>query len=400
MTNIILLGFVSFFSDLSSEMVYPLIPLYLTGAFGATPVLLGIIEGIAESVASLLKVYSGYVTDKYFNRKPVAFLGYAGGLVYKVALIWAASWTGILFARIIDRIGKGIRTAPRDALVAESADSAHMGKSFGIHKALDKAGSALGILFAYLLLADTVGAFDYKKVFALSAIPAVLGLFALLFVKEEKMKKTASKEIEKERFWHNLKNIDGNLKLYLAIAFIFTLGNSSNAFLLLRANNIGFSDMNVVLLYLVYNLTAALLAIPFGKLSDKLGRKCVLVAGYLIFSAVYLGFAFSNHQTTFILLFVLYGFYTAMISGVERAMITEIAPQNLKGTMLGLHATVVGVALLPASVIAGLLWYKIGPAAPFVFGAVLSLAAALILVVLFNKLGPGKSLYECIRSKS
>lgn len=398
MKNIVLLGFVSFFADLSSEMVYPLIPLYLTGAFGATPVLLGIIEGIAESAASLLKVFSGYVTDKYFNKKPVAFLGYAAGLVYKAALIAAVSWTGILFARTIDRIGKGIRTAPRDALVAESADSAHRGKSFGIHKALDKAGSALGIFFAYLLLMNTAGDFDYKKIFALSAIPALLGLCTLLFVKEAKTAKASLSE--KERFWNNISNIDGNLKLYLAVAFIFTLGNSSNAFLLLRANDAGFSDTSVVLLYFVYNVSAALMAIPFGKLSDKLGRKCVLVGGYVVFSAVYLGFAFAHRQGTFLFLFALYGFYTAMISGVERAMITEIAPPDLKGTMLGLHATVVGVALLPASMIAGLLWYNLGPRAPFIFGAALSLIAALTLVVLLNRLGPGKSLIECIRSKS
>src|SRR5665647_724515 len=196
MLNIILLGLVSFFSDLSTEMVYPLIPLYLTGVFGATPVLLGIIEGVAESVASLLKVFSGYMTDKFISKKPVAFIGYAGGLAYKLALIFATSWAGILFARIIDRIGKGIRTAPRDILVAESADSAHMGKSFGIHKALDMAGSTLGILFAYLLLVNVAGPFDYKKVFALSAIPAVLGLLILTFVKESKERKVCIKSTE------------------------------------------------------------------------------------------------------------------------------------------------------------------------------------------------------------
>lgn len=383
MLNIVLLGLVSFFSDISSEMVYPLIPLYLTSVFGATPALVGLIEGIAESLASLLKVFSGYITDRYYNKKPVAFIGYATGLLYKLALLLAGSWAGILAARVVDRIGKGVRTAPRDVLVSESADKEHMGRAFGIHKALDMAGSAAGILIAYLLLANASGGFEYKKLFLISIIPAVLGLAVLLFVKEKKRQPQAVKK--RERFWKRLKEVDVNLKLYLLVAFLFTLGNSSNTFLLLRAKSVGFTDTNVVLLYLVYNLTAALLSIPFGRLSDKIGRKKVLVAGYLAFAAVYAGFAFVSNAAVLVGIFVLYGFYTAMTAGAERALIAEISPPQLKGTMLGLHATIVGVALLPASVIAGLLWDTIGAAAPFLFGAVLSLAAAILLMVLLNK---------------
>lgn len=186
MRNIILLGLVSFFSDISSEMVYPLIPLYLTAVFGATPALVGIVEGIAESIASLLKVYSGYISDKYKRKKVLAFGGYSTGIFYKIALLLATSWTGILLARVIDRIGKGIRTAPRDVLVCESADHDKMGKAFGIHKALDMAGAALGILIAYLLLSNSSGGFDYQTLFILAIIPAILGLMMLLFVKEKK----------------------------------------------------------------------------------------------------------------------------------------------------------------------------------------------------------------------
>ena len=379
MLNIILLGLVSFFSDISSEMVYPLIPLYLTGAFGATPALVGVIEGIAESLASLLKVFSGYFTDKRNNKKPVAFFGYATGLVYKLTLILASSWGGILFARVIDRVGKGIRTAPRDVLVSESADKNSMGKAFGIHKALDMAGSALGIFAAYILLARSSGEFNYKRLFALSVIPAVVGLASMLFVKESKAPRKVK---EKERFWLNMKGLDRNLKLYLVIAFIFTLGNSSNTFLLLRAKSIGFNDTNVTLLYLIYNLTAALLSVPFGKLSDKLGRKKVLMAGYLTFSLVYAAFAYAKSPALMIAAFIVYGAYTAMTAGVERALIAEISPAGLKGTMLGLHATLVGVALLPASVIAGGLWNSLGAAAPFILGAGLSLAAFVMLFFL------------------
>lgn len=382
MWNIILLGLVSFFSDISSEMVYPLIPLYLTSAFGATPALVGVIEGIAESLSSLLKVFSGYVTDKYHNKKPVAFFGYATGLIYKAALIIATSWAGILAARVIDRIGKGIRTAPRDVMICESADKEKMGKAFGIHKALDMAGSAVGILLAYLLLTGVGGALPYKQIFLVSAIPAVIGLFVMLFVKE---KKKCSEVVKREPFWKHIKELNGNLKSYLVIAFIFTLGNSSNIFLLLRAKSLGFTDTNVVLLYLAYNLTAALLSIPFGRLSDKIGRKKVLVAGYLMFAAVYFGFAFVSNTLTLIIIFILYGFYTAMTAGVERALISEISPPQLKGTMLGLHATLVGAALLPASIIAGLLWDGFGAPAPFIFGATLALLAAVMLILFINQ---------------
>lgn len=377
MWNVIFLGLVSFFADVSSEMVYPLIPLYLTSVFGATPALIGLIEGIAESLASLLKVYSGYVTDKYKNRKPVAFLGYATGMLYKIGLVLAGSWMGILGARIIDRIGKGIRTAPRDVMISESAVEGEIGKAFGVHKALDMAGSAVGILIAFFLLKSVKTTIGYKQIFLISMIPSVICLILFLKIKE---KKTERVSINREPFWKNIGKLDGQLKLYLVVAFLFTLGNSSNAFLLLRAKSVGFDDTTVVLLYFVYNITASLLAIPAGKKSDQIGRKRLLVVGYIVFSVVYLGFAFAWNKPLMIALFILYGFYTAMITGVERAFISEIAPVDLKGTMLGLHSTVVGIALLPASMIAGILWTSFGVAIPFLFGAMLSLLAAMILL--------------------
>lgn len=383
MINIIFLGLISFFADISSEMVYPIIPLYLTSAFGATPALVGIIEGIAESTASLLKVFSGYVTDKYKKKKPIAFAGYATGLIYKLALILSSSWIGILTARVIDRLGKGIRTAPRDVMVSESADKNAMGKSFGIHKALDMAGSALGILASYFLLRNMTGvAGDYKKIFALSVIPSVAALLMFFFVKERKEERVVK---QREKFWESWKLLDGRLKLYLLIVFVFTLGNSSNTFLLLRAKSVGFNDTSVILLYFIYNVTASILAIPFGKMSDRIGRKQVLTAGYILFSVVYFGFGFSQTQWLFVIIFILYGLYTAMTAGVERALIAEIAPANLKGTMLGLHSTIVGIALLPASVICGFLWNYFGVTVPFVFGAMLSLAAAAMLLLFFDK---------------
>lgn len=382
MKNIIFLGLVSFFSDISSEMVYPIIPLYLTAAFGATPALVGIIEGIAESTASLLKVFSGYITDKYQNKKPIAFCGYATSFIYKLALLLASSWGGILAARVIDRLGKGIRTAPRDVMVSESADANSRGKAFGIHKALDMAGSAIGILLSYFLLQslsdNTAG---YRTIFLLSVIPTVAALIMFIFIKEKK----EPREIRvREKFWKKLGAIDSRLKLYLVIVFIFTLGNSSNTFLLLRAKSVGFDDTTVILLYFIYNAVVSVLAIPFGKLSDKIGRKSILVVGYLLFSVVYFGFAFLASKGMMIAMFTLYGVFTAMTAGVERALIADIAPAELKGTMLGLHSTVSGIALLPASVICGALWSAFGAEVPFVFGASLSLLAAILLLLFLS----------------
>ncbi len=372
MLNVVLLGLVSFFSDVSSEMVYPIIPLYLVNVFGSTPVMVGIIEGVAESLASVLKVFSGHITDKYRHKKPLAFIGYSGGLFYKVALVFASSWAGILGARVVDRLGKGIRTAPRDVLICESAPKDSLGKSFGLHKALDMAGSALGILFSFFLINSSAGDFNYKRLFIISAIPAAIGLIILSAVKENKLPRC---ETESLNFFKNFNRLDLRLKLFLLIAFVFTLGNSSNAFLLLRAQDKGFSPSRVILLYFVYNVSASLLALPLGKLSDRIGRKRLLVLGYGIFAFVYFGFAVAHNKTTIVALFIAYGVYTAMTAGAERAFISEISPKDLKGTMLGLHSSLIGIALLPASTIAGLLWDYISPSAPFFFGASLALAA-------------------------
>ena len=383
MLNIIFLGLVSFFADISSEMVYPIIPLYLTAAFGATPLLVGFIEGIAESLASLLKVYSGYLTDKYQKKKPVAFIGYATGLIYKIALLVSTSWTGILISRIIDRIGKGIRTSPRDVMVSESAKETDRGQAFGIHKALDMLGSAIGIILSYfILLRFKDNTSSYKLIFIISIIPAVIALLMFIFIKE---KNTVYPQKERQGFFNQFKNLDQKLKMYLLISMIFTLGNSSISFLLLRANTAGFDATSVILLYFIYNVTASLLAIPFGRMSDRFGRKNILITGYIIFAVVYFGFGIADTKIGFMLLFMLYGIYTATTAGVERALITDIAPANLKGTMLGLQQTIVGISLFFASIIFGFLWNNFGSFIPFAFGATLSLISAILLMITFRK---------------
>ena len=304
--------------------------------------------------------------------------------MYKLALLFAGSWAGILTARVIDRLGKGIRTVPRDVMVSESAEDDTMGKAFGVHKALDMAGSALGIILSYMLLRGLAGGFTsgigvggtgsgmvdtYRLIFMISIAPTILALVMFAFVKEKKEPRQIK---EREKFWTGFSSLDGRLKLYLLIVFLFTLGNSSNTFLLLRAKSAGFDDTNVILLYFLYNLTASVLAVPFGKLSDRIGRKSVLTCGYLLFSAVYAGFAFASSVPAFVVIFAVYGIFTAMTAGVERALIADIAPARLKGTMLGLHSTVSGIALLPASVICGFLWNSFGTAVPFLFGAFMS----------------------------
>ena len=388
MLNIFFLGLVSFFTDISAEMVYPLIPLYLTSAFGATPALIGVIEGIAESVAGLMKIYGGYFSDRFRKRKAIAFAGYSGGVFYKLILLVAGSWAGVLAARVVDRVGKGLRVAPRNALVSDSAGKGQLGKAFGLHKMLDMAGAAIGILFTYFFLRYAGGDVDYKRIFMFSLIPAAIGLFMFVFIKEKKSAET--KPVEGAGFGSLVRNLRAldlskgsdsrRLMVYMLVVLLFTLGNSSNAFLLLKAGAVGYSDPAVVLLFFFYHVSASALAIPFGGLSDKVGRKKLLVAGYLVFAAAYLGFAFAPGKALIAGMFVLYGVHSAMIVGVERAFITEVAPPELMGTMHGLHATIAGVALLPASVVTGLLWNAFGPVVPFVYGACMSLAAALILI--------------------
>lgn len=376
LSNIVMLGLVSMFVDLSTEMVYPLVPLFLTATLGASPAIVGIIEGIAESIASLLKAFSGYIGDVYHNKKRLAFAGYSASVIYKIFLILAASWPGVLVARVIDRTGKGIRTAPRDALVAQSSDGKKLGGSFGLHKMLDMAGSSLGALFAYLFIVTNFG---FHQAFLFSIIPAVIGILIIFAVREDK-----SCEVPCQKLTLKGITLDGKLKMYLAVMFIFCLGNSSNTFLLLKAQERGFSSSQVILLYLLFNVATSVLAIPSGKLSDKFGRSKILVPGYLIYGFVYLGFALMSSKPAVLFLFIAYGAYTAFVSGAERAFIVENSPSGLQGTILGLYGMLQGIGLLLSSIIAGLLWDRINSGAPFIFGGVIGIISALIISVILE----------------
>jgi MFS family permease len=377
MFNVIVLGIVSFLTDISTEMVYPLIPLYLTSRLGASPAIVGLIEGVAESTASLLRVFSGYISDLIGRRKPLAILGYGSSTLGKVFLYLSHSWGFVFIGRWIDRFGKGIRTAPRDALIADSTDPTRRGRAFGLHRAMDTFGAVIGIILAYYFFTRFSG--DYSRVFLYSLIPAFLGVFALFFVKESRktVKGSTSKPVLK---WSLL---DRRLKGFLIVTLIFTLGNSSNQFLLLRAKNLGFNDATVLLLYLTHNLVYMAFAYPAGRISDRIGRKKLIVVGYLFYGLVYFGFAMVASGSYLWVLFGLYGIYIGLTEGAQKALISDIAPVETRATLIGLHATLEGIGLLPASFIAGLLWNNISASAPFYFGGLMGIISAVgMLLVL------------------
>jgi len=379
MRNIIILGITSLLTDISTEMVYPLIPLYLVSQLGATPGIVGIIEGIAESLASLLKLYSGHISDKFGKRKPLAIFGYSFSGIGKILIYFAGAWPMVLMGRIADRFGKGIRTAPRDALIAESTQPHNLGRAFGLHRAMDTAGAAAGVIIAYIIITRYQG--TIKPIFLWSLIPAALGVIMLFFVREKKSRIIP----EARKLSLNFKSLPARLQWFLVVVFIFALGNSSNQFLLLRAHDLGYDTPAVLLLYLLFNLVYSLFSFPAGRLSDKIGRRALLVSGYLFYGLVYFGFAFAGKSSALWLLFGLYGMYYAMTEGVEKALIADLCPSDKKATFMGLHATLVGIGLLPASLLTGWLWTYFGPKAAFITGGCLGLTATLAMGIVLGR---------------
>ncbi len=371
--NIFLLGITSFLTDVSTEMVYPILPLYLVTRLGATPAIVGLIEGIAESVASLLKVFSGAISDWLGRRKPLAIMGYSFSSLGKILIYLAPGWWLVGLGRFIDRFGKGVRVAPRDALIADGVDHQTRGKAFGLHRAMDTTGALTGVFLAYFAVVRLKN--GYESVILLSLLPGILGVAALLFVREGR---TAPLLEKVQLSWQSFRLLDRRLQAFLLVSAVFTLGNSSNQFLLLRAKNLNVSVANILLLYLLFNLTYALSCYPAGLLSDRVGRKRIIIFGYLFYGLVYLGFAIIPSSAWLALLFAVYGLYMGLTEGVEKALVADLAPAEKRATLLGFHATLVGIGLLPASFIAGLLWDYIAPAAPFYFGSLTGLLAAIL----------------------
>jgi MFS family permease len=378
MRTIIILGLTSLLTDISSEMVYPLIPFFLTATLGAGPAALGLIEGIAESAASILKLLSGMASDRFRRKKPFAILGYGTSALGKGVLYLAGSWAVVFAGRLMDRIGKGIRTAPRDALIADSATPGEIGKAFGLHRAMDTIGAALGVILAWWFITARPG--DYATVILWSVVPAVLGVILLFFIAESRQHKSAGRPVSLAS-WHSL---PPPLRRFLAVALLFTLGNSSNTFLLLRAADFGYSPATIILLYLVYNLAYAGLSYPAGRWSDRIGRRWIVSAGYVLYAVVYAGFAFAGEagkEWIPWVLFTVYGFYSAATDGVEKALIAELAPAGLRASAIGLHAMIVGIGLFPASLVAGILWSAAGPATALGLGACTGILSALLVQV-------------------
>lgn len=382
--NVFALGLVSFFNDVASEMIYPLVPIFLTSVLGAPVAIVGLIEGIAESTASLLKAFSGWLSDKSQRRKPFTVAGYSLSSVSKILLSLAFSWPLVLLARFIDRFGKGIRTSARDALITESSDPSARGKAFGFHRSLDTQGAVIGPLLA--LLAIRLFDNNFRLIFALAFIPAFIGILLLIFLVNEKKKEVPPSA----HFRFHWADLDPSFKIFLGISLVFSLGNSSDAFLILRAENLGLSLSSVILVYVLFNVVYSLFSIPAGIISDKIGPKKVLLSGFLLFSVVYLFFGLIRSSLYLWFLFPVYGIYMALTEGIGKAYISNLVPQEKTGTAFGIYQTTIGFSTFFSSFVGGLLWDHLGVSAPFIYGSIMALIAALLFAALERKIKPVK----------
>jgi len=392
--NVWILSATSFLTDVSSEMILNLLPLFLANVLGAGTAVIGLIEGLAETTASVLKVFSGWLSDRLGQRKWLTVAGYGLSTLAKPFLYFATSWSGVLGVRFADRVGKGIRTAPRDALIADSIDERQRGLSFGLHRAMDTAGAFSGLLIATAVIwaiqagGGTLQRTTFQTVVLLSIVPAALAVVVLaLGARDIPRREEAARPPSL-----TLRGFDARFRGFLLIVILFTLGNSSDAFLILRAQERGLSVLGVMGALLALNLVYALVSSPAGVLSDRIGRRRVLVGGWLIYGLVYLGFALAGAGWQVWLLYALYGVYYGMSEGVARALVADIVRPEQHGTAYGVFNAAVGVTAFPASLIAGLLWQGLGPwkglgpAAPFLFGAGLALLAALLMIMWLPRL--------------
>lgn len=372
--NVIILGLVSFLTDVSSEMIYPLLPLFLTKVLGAGPAFLGVIEGVAESTAALLKLVSGILSDRVRRRKGLVLTGYTISSIARPLVAAATSPLAVLAVRFADRVGKGIRTSPRDALIADSTDPKARGKAYGFHRAMDHGGALVGPLAATALM--TLFAENLRTIFWLSAIP---GLLAVLLIMTS-VRETVRQQTGNGSFLRYVPR--GRLRRYLVVLFVFTLGNSSDAFLLLRAGELGVSPVKIPLLWAFFQAVKMLWSTPFGALSDRFGRRRLIVAGWSVYALSYAGFAVATSELACWLLFAFYGLYYSMTEGVEKAFVADMVPAAERGGSFGWYNFAIGVGALPASLMFGAIWQHAGRGAAFGFGAALAALATLLLLVL------------------
>ena len=371
--NALFTGLTSFFTDTSTKMVYSVMPLFLL-SIGASKTTISLIEGIAESTASLLKAISGYWSDKIGKNKPFMIIGYGITAIITPLYALARIPIQILFFRFFERIGKGLRAAPRDSLISGSIKKNEAGKTFGFQKAMDNSGAIVGPLIAFLLL--SIFPLNYSYIFLLATIPAILGVLTIIiFIKEAKAeKKETTNKI-------SLKLLPKKFYFFLIIIFVFTLGNSADALLLVKTSETGIDKSYIPFVYMIFNTVSVLLAIPIGKLSDRIGREKLIILGFIVYAIVYYFFGRFNSINVFIFLFMLYGFYSALTDGSQKAMISDIVSKDLKGTGFGIYHAVLGITLLPASLIAGLLYDKVNSNAPFYFGSIMALIATILMII-------------------
>lgn len=381
------LGVVSLFTDISSEMVYPLNPVFMTAVLGAPVWAVGLVEGIAESTASLLKLWSGWLSDRAGLRKPFAVAGYGLSALAKPLMAVAAFWPHVLGARFLDRVGKGVRTAPRDALITENCAPNQRGRAFGFHRSLDTVGAVVGPLLGYLYLRAHPK--QFRVLYALAFIPAIIGVLILAAVVRERRSNAKSDRqsdspaggLGSKGFLASIRHLEPAYLRYLGIIGLFSAGNSSDAFLLLRARGMGVAAEQILLLYALFNVVEASLGYAAGRLSDRVGRRPVLIAGFGVFALVYLGFAEFNSAVAAWVLFPIYGLYYTLTQGVQKALAADLTHSNRRATELGAFHMLVGIAALPASLTAGILYSRVSPSAPFLLGASCAGGALLLLLL-------------------
>jgi MFS family permease len=383
--NVFAISLVSLLNDASSEIIYPLLPIFLSSTLGASARAIGVIEGAAESISSLLKLFVGYLSDRLRRRKVLVVSGYALAALVRPLLAFANSWHQVLGIRLTDRIGKGIRSAPRDAMIADAVTFEQRGIAFGFHRAMDHGGAVIGPLLGYVLVlflvsnrnAPTVREFTW--VFLVAGIPALVAvLVAMFFMRESELRVPRESEVPKL----SLRGFDGNFKRFLLILALFTLSNSTDGFLILRARSIGVSIRDSLLLWAAHHGMKVLASLWGGDLSDRLGRKRLIVAGWILYAAVYAGFAFAAHRASIWILFLIYGIYFGLAEGAEKALVADLVQPEQRGTAYGLYNLAFGITVFPASLMMGMIWDWRGPTTAFLVSAVLGATAALLLLVL------------------
>ncbi|MBX3297999.1 MAG: MFS transporter [Acidobacteria bacterium] len=381
--NVLAVSLVSLLNDTSSEIIYPLLPAFLALSLGASPFAIGVIEGVAESLASILKLFAGYLSDRFRTRKLPVFLGYSLAAVTRPFLAFVSSWPQVLAVRMIDRTGKGIRGAPRDALIADSVPVKERGFAFGFNRAADHLGAVIGPMAAVLLLmyfaadpdAPTVG--EYQSVFLYASVPVLLGLFVIAFGVKEQPDHHHQPDGKAIRF--SLKGFDGNFKRFLFVIGLFTLSNSTDAFLILRAAQLGIAPVVLPLLWMTLHISKVVFSLLGGGLSDRFGRKPLIICGWFVYAFVYAGFAVASAEWHAWALFIIYGSYFGLTEGVEKAFVADLVPSDRRGTAYGLYNLAFGITVFPASLLFGAL-YEWGAAVAFLTSAAISIAAMLMLL--------------------